>query len=148
MKKILLSALFMSAVSMTAFAGDDVQMNNVTVVGAGVIKGSPRVVSCIPMNILKHKTVADFIDYLRSTTASDGYPYVDGNISSIALDRSSNGSVCSPLKADESFSYSGEKVDQNSEISALDLQPLDVLYSSYSVQEDSVDEDSADSSEG
>ena len=36
MKKILLSALFMSAVSMTAFAGDDVQMNNVTVVGAGI----------------------------------------------------------------------------------------------------------------
>ena len=72
----------MSTVSMAIFAADPQlqQMNEVTFFGAR-FPGGLRLLQNIPMNILEHETVADFIDHLRNTIDPDSdRPYVEGNI--------------------------------------------------------------------
>ena len=90
MKKILLSALFMSAVSMTGFAGAQQQPMNECSFGVMIEPFSPidpivrRATAFIDMT--QYETCGDFVAAMRNTLDPEsGFPYVEGALSAVII---------------------------------------------------------------
>ena len=93
MKKIILKIMFMSVVSMMAFAGDinGDQTNEFLLFGAGFPHGDGiRRLRDVRLNIRAYQTLEDFVDYLRNNIAPNGYPFVEGEITTIAMNYGRN----------------------------------------------------------
>ena len=89
MKKILLSALFMSIVSMAVFSGQQQQMNECSF-GVMIEPFSPidpivrRATAFIDMT--QYETCGDFVAAMRNTLDPEsGLPYVEGDLSAVII---------------------------------------------------------------
>lgn len=98
MKKILLSLLFMSAVSMIAFAGDmeQGQTNEFNFLVSGPGQNETRQFLYVNLNLVQYETFADFIAAMRNTVdPASGRAYVEGDV--LRIIRRNRGMV--PLNA-------------------------------------------------
>ncbi len=98
MKKIVLRLLFMSAVSMIAFAGDmeQGQTNEFNFMVSGPGQNEARQFLDVNLNLVQYETFADFIAAMRNTVdPASGRTYVEGDV--LRIIRRNRGMV--PLNA-------------------------------------------------
>ena len=135
MKKILLSALFMSVVSMTAFADSLVSKSGSEIVDVsslneirliGTLNGDSHNFSCMvnlkDSSSQPYVTVGDLIADLKIW-----YPGM--NVQSIALDTTVND--VQPTTLSEQYTSRGKEVYQDSKIEDLNLTDKSVFFMEY-----------------